>query len=77
MILPEDLPETMLESAFIGPSDQSFHARMTASKRAVILDALEQNGGNVAGAARLLDLQVTYLHRLIKNLGLRFETRHG
>jgi len=77
VILPEDLPEAMLESAFIGPSDQSFHARMTATKRAVILDALEQNGGNVAGAARLLDLQVTYLHRLIKNLGLRFETRHG
>jgi transcriptional regulator with GAF, ATPase, and Fis domain len=44
---------------------------VAAHKRAVIQDALERSGGNVAQAARLLELQPTYLHRLIRNLGIR------
>ena len=44
---------------------------MADRKRDIIRGALERSGGNVARAARELDLQPTYLHRLIKNLGIR------
>jgi transcriptional regulator with GAF, ATPase, and Fis domain len=36
-----------------------------------LLRPLQRNGGNVAAAARELELQVTYLHRLIRNLDVR------
>ena len=48
-----------------------YHGRVAVSKREIIREALQRSGGNVAAAARELDLQVTYLHRLIKNLRLR------
>ena len=51
MILPEDLPEAVLESASTGPGESGFHARVAATKRDVIRDALDRSGGNVAHAA--------------------------
>ena len=50
---------------------EGFHGKVAASKREIIREALQRSGGNVAQAARDLDLQPTYLHRLIKNLGAR------
>jgi transcriptional regulator with PAS, ATPase and Fis domain len=66
----DDLPEPVLESA---PRDEAdgYHARVSHAKRETIRKALDLAGGNVAEAARQLKLQQTYLHRLIKNLGLR------
>ena len=71
MILPEDLPETLLESRAVDDEAHGFHARVAAGKRDIIRDALQKSSGNVAQAARELGLQPTYLHRLIKNLGVR------
>ncbi len=66
----EDLPSRMLESR---PREGGFHARVRASKREIILHALEAEGGNVAAAARRLELAPTYLHRLMTQLELRSE----
>jgi two-component system response regulator HydG len=66
-----DLPEHLLESAPRPDDGDGYHARVNNAKREAIRRALELTGGNVARAARQLKLQPTYLHRLIKNLGLR------
>jgi transcriptional regulator with PAS, ATPase and Fis domain len=71
VIQPDDLPEPLLEAGQLEDDGRGFHGKVAASKRAIIREALERHGGNVAAAARELDLQVTYLHRLIKNLNLR------
>jgi Nif-specific regulatory protein len=71
VIQPDDLPEPLLESGAREDDDSGFHGKVAASKREIIREALQRSGGNVAQAARDLDLQVTYLHRLIKNLGVR------
>jgi Nif-specific regulatory protein len=71
LILPEDLPESVLDVR--PPSDDSaasFHRSVREVKRQKIQSALKQADGNVAEAARLLGVNRTYLHRLIRNLGL-------
>ena len=70
VILAEDLPET-LHDAHDEADDRGFHALVTEHKRAIIREALDQSGGNVAQAARALGLQVTYLHRLIRTLAIK------
>jgi transcriptional regulator with GAF, ATPase, and Fis domain len=71
LILPEDLPESILDVR--PPTDDSptdFHRSVREVKRQKIQSALKQAAGNVAEAARLLGVNRTYLHRLIRNLGL-------
>jgi transcriptional regulator with PAS, ATPase and Fis domain len=70
-IVREDLPEQLLEATSHDPEAHGFHGKVAASKREIIRDALDRHSGNVAAAARELDLQVTYLHRLIRNLNVR------
>jgi Nif-specific regulatory protein len=73
LIRPEDLPETVLEAgpaASAGPVGH-YHESVNAFKRRLIVDALAQADGNVTKAAEQLDLNPTYLHRLISNLELR------
>ncbi|HSS51503.1 MAG TPA: sigma-54 dependent transcriptional regulator, partial [Thermoanaerobaculia bacterium] len=73
LIRPEDLPETVLEAgpvASAGPVG-NYHESVNAFKRRLIVDALAQADGNVTKAAERLDVNPTYLHRLISNLGLR------
>jgi DNA-binding NtrC family response regulator len=71
-ILPEDLPETLLDAAAdFADAGQGFHAQVATAKRELIRQALHRSGGNVARAARDLGLQPTYLHRLLRNLGIR------
>ena len=74
LILPEDLPEVVLEKA--GPAAGSavvsaFHDTVREAKKTVILAAVEQAGGNYTEAARILGLHPNYLHRLIRNLNLK------
>jgi transcriptional regulator with GAF, ATPase, and Fis domain len=71
VILPEDLPEALFEAGSTADEAQGFHARVANEKREIIRGALDRNGGSVARAARELALQPTYLHRLIRNLGVR------
>ena len=74
LIRPEDLPETVLESA---PAPEvplgSFHEVVQETKRQLILAAVAEAEGNITRAATRLGLQPTYLHRLIRNLDLRRE----
>ena len=73
LILPEDLPEAILESSpSAGDTNpRSFHEAIKASKRRLIQDALEQTGGSFTEAAKLLCVHPNYLHRLVTNLQLR------
>ncbi len=71
VIVPDDLPEGIHEFACDTDAPTGYHAQVAANKREIIREALERSGGNVARTARALDLQPTYLHRLIRNLGLR------
>ncbi len=76
LIRPEDLPEAVLEKEREGaPSTDSsigkYHETIKETKKGLILKAVEQAGGNVTEAAKLLGVQSNYLHRLISNLNLR------
>jgi two-component system, NtrC family, response regulator HydG len=71
-VLPEDLPEALLESA---PRDSGakYHHSVGQAKREAILDAYVQGGGDYKQAAKLLGLHPNYLLRLVRNLNLREE----
>jgi transcriptional regulator with GAF, ATPase, and Fis domain len=74
LIRPEDLPETVLEAAPAagGPVTVTpYHETLNRTKQRLIVDAVDQAGGNVTRAAEALGLHPNYLHRLISNLGLR------
>jgi transcriptional regulator with GAF, ATPase, and Fis domain len=72
-ILPEDLPETLLESvpASSDSSSANYHGAILSLKKKLIMDAFEQAGGSITETAKLLGLNSNYLHRLIRNLDLR------
>lgn len=71
-ILPEDLPETLLETAPTSASaSTSYHDAIRNLKKQMILNAFEQSGGNITETARVLGVHSNYLHRLIRNLDLR------
>ncbi len=72
LILPEDLPETLLErEAHTANSMTSYHEAVSQTKKEIILSAMEQAKGNYTEAAKLLGVHPNYLHRLIRNLNLR------
>jgi two-component system, NtrC family, response regulator HydG len=72
-VLPEDLPESLQESAESseagGPA--KYHEAIRDLKKKMILGALEQGGGSITEAAKLLGVHANYLHRLMRNLELR------
>jgi transcriptional regulator with GAF, ATPase, and Fis domain len=75
-IRPEDLPEALVETN--APSHGGmlcYHDAVNSVKRQVILKAIDQAEGNFTEAAKLLDLHPNYLHRLVRNMGLRKDLR--
>jgi transcriptional regulator with GAF, ATPase, and Fis domain len=71
-IRPEDLPDAILDKAPVSDSDGAmYHARLREVKKQLILEALEQTGGNFTEAAQLLGVHANYLHRLVRNLNLK------
>jgi len=75
-ILPEDLPETLLETSPIAPASSArYHDAVRNLKKQLILGAFEQSGGSITETAKLLGLNSNYLHRLIRNLDLRLAMR--
>jgi transcriptional regulator with GAF, ATPase, and Fis domain len=70
-ILPEDLPETVLEG--IAPADLSsaYHAALGETRRDCILRAWQEASGDHNEAARVLGMHPNSLRRLIRHLGLR------
>ncbi len=69
-IVPDDLPEGVLDAAAPAAQSTKFHDQITQRKRELIVNALESAGGNFTEAAKSLGIHRTYLHRLIRNLGL-------
>jgi len=73
-ILLEDLPESVVEQNSPAETHEGkYHAQVKQLKKQLILDAVEQSGGNYVDAAGILGLHSNYLHRLIKNLGIKEE----
>lgn len=71
-ILPEDLPEAILEREVAIPSPENrYHEAVAQTKREIILSAMDQAKSNYTEAAKLLGVHPNYLHRLIRNLNLR------
>jgi transcriptional regulator with GAF, ATPase, and Fis domain len=72
VVLAEDLPESVLEHA---PADDlkqgQYHAKVKDLKKDLIVSAVEQTRGNYVEAAAILGVHPNYLHRLIRNLGLK------
>ena len=70
VIVPDDLPETLLS---IAPQSaaSNFHEAVLEMKKQYILRTLEQTNGNYTEAANLLGIHPTNLHRLIRTLGLK------
>jgi Nif-specific regulatory protein len=74
LILPEDLPDYVLESAALrqdGSPLMKFYEVVKETKKRLILEALEQTGGSYTEAAALLGVHPNNLHRLARNLGLK------
>jgi Nif-specific regulatory protein len=71
VLLPEDLPEAVLETAPPGPGADTYREAVRAYKRSLIATALQRAGGSVTEAAKLLGVHPNYLHRLMRNLKLR------
>jgi Nif-specific regulatory protein len=71
-ILPEDLPESLQDSGHsAGSVPAKYHEAIRDLKKQMILSALDQAGGSMTEAAKLLGLHANYLHRLMRNLELR------
>jgi transcriptional regulator with GAF, ATPase, and Fis domain len=71
-VLPEDLPESLLEHAPAADmTEGKYHASVKELKKQLIIDAVVQTRGNYVEAAALIGVHPNYLHRLVKNLGLK------
>ena len=68
-LLPEDLPETILDAGPVVPG--ALQASVTQTKRDLILAAFRETGGDHNLAAAKLKLHPNSLRRLIRVLGLR------
>lgn len=72
LIVPEDLPEAILESeAIVDERPRGYHETIREAKRQLITKSLQQTAGNFTEAAKLLGVHPNNLHRLVRNLKLR------
>jgi transcriptional regulator with GAF, ATPase, and Fis domain len=75
-ILPEDLPESVLEAASIASATSAkYHEAVVQTKKQIILSAMDQARGSYTEAAKILGVHPNYLHRLIRNLNLKEELK--
>jgi DNA-binding NtrC family response regulator len=70
-ILPEDLPNALLEEQSSGLAAARYHDTLNQTKKQLVLSALDEADGSPVEAARLLGIHPKYLHRLIRNLNLK------
>jgi len=77
-VLLEDLPESLLEQESAAEMHEGkYHASVKELKKQLIIDAVEQTRGNYVEAAGILGVHPNYLHRLIRNLGLKETLQNG
>ncbi|MCU1303340.1 MAG: hypothetical protein JWQ87_3624 [Candidatus Sulfotelmatobacter sp.] len=74
-ILPEDLPNAVLEEQSSGLDAARYHNTLNQTKKQLVLTALDETSGNHVEAARLLGIHPKYLHRLIRNLNLKSDVK--
>jgi transcriptional regulator with GAF, ATPase, and Fis domain len=74
-IMPDDLPESVLEVSGPGELASGFHELVNDAKRRIVIAALETAGGSYNEAARQLDIHPNNLHRLIRNLNIKDQAR--
>ena len=74
-VLPEDLPNAVLEEQSSGLDAARYHSTLTQTKKQLVLTALNETNGSPVDAARILGIHPKYLHRLIRNLNLKFEVK--
>ena len=72
-ILPEDLPNGILEEQSTELVGARYHETLNQSKKELILSALREAKGSYPDAARILGVHPKYLHRLARNLNLKAE----
>lgn len=70
-VLPEDLPETLLEQQSNRVSSAKYHHAINEFKKRLIIDAVSQARGSYIDAAKILGVHPNYLHRLIRNLEIK------
>ncbi|MBV8847896.1 MAG: sigma-54-dependent Fis family transcriptional regulator [Bryobacterales bacterium] len=70
-ILPEDLPESVLEAAPAPDLSSAYQTSVGGAKREAILRAWNESEGDYKAAAKRLGLHPNSLLRLVRNLGLR------
>jgi Nif-specific regulatory protein len=72
LILPEDLPESILEeTAAAGEPVSALHEGIQEAKKALIERAIERANGNYTEAAGILGVHPNHLFRLIRTLNLK------
>ena len=76
-ILPDDLPEAVLESASPPMSAPNYHGTVREHKKELILEALRKANGNYIAAANALQMHPNSLLRLIRNLDLKAAVKAG
>ena len=74
-ILPEDLPEAILQEQSSELPAALYHHSLNETKKQLVIMAMGDAKGNHIEAARLLGIHPKYLHRLIKNLNLKSDTK--
>jgi len=72
LIVPEDLPEAILESEAAGEvTSSTYYEAVNEAKRQILSKTLQQTNGNYTDAAKLLGIHPNNLHRIIRNLNLK------
>jgi transcriptional regulator with GAF, ATPase, and Fis domain len=76
VIQPEDLPEAILEKDPVPAiARANYHTAIRELKKSLIVRTLDETKGNFTEAAHALGVHPNYLHRLMRNLGLRGAAR--
>ncbi len=70
-VSPDDLPSEILLSKDTPLPTGGFHEQVEQVRKQIIVEALDQAGGNQTRAAEALGLQRTYLARLIRQMGIQ------
>jgi transcriptional regulator with GAF, ATPase, and Fis domain len=71
-ILPDDLPEAILEAGSAAPaSTDKYHGTIKEARKQLVVQALQQANGDYIEAARALGMHPNSLLRLIRNLDLK------
>jgi transcriptional regulator with GAF, ATPase, and Fis domain len=70
-LLPEDLPEPILESAVPPGPEAALDRSLTRTKREIVQTALRESGGDYNAAAAKLNIHPNSLRRMVRVLGLK------